>query len=70
MARLLVKNGHHENTCYDEIGLSVWNKDTILHAIKKVYVIFYKRKEIFTMVYYNFCISTLILILEMTTFVI
>lgn len=31
MARVVVKNGHQSDTCYDEIGFLAWNKDIGLH---------------------------------------
>jgi len=33
MARVVVKNGHQSDTCYDEIGFLAWNKDTGLRLV-------------------------------------
>ena len=60
MARLVVKNGHQNDTCYYEIGLHSQNIDTILGQhlthLGGVYVII-KGDKIFTLTSYNFCIS-------------
>ena len=72
MARFVVKNGHKKDTCFDEFGLCAQNIDTILDSIVNtigtVYVINWKRKRIFNLTSYDYCISTPTLKVEMTIF--
>ena len=69
MARFIVKNGHHKDMCYDEIGLCAQNIDTFLGSIINTIGDHIERRRTFNLMSYNFCISTLILKLKMTTFV-
>ena len=69
MAQLLIKNGHQKDISYDEIGLCAHNLSIILGSVfitqlrRPLWSLKEKLDVIFN--YYNFCISTLILKLEM-----
>lgn len=71
MARRVVKNKHQNNMWCNAIGLCARNTDTILgsvvkHSWKGLYEHF-KRKRIYTLTSYKFCISSSILEHEMTS---
>ena len=74
MARLVVKNRHQNDTCENENGLCPLNLLTILglvvSTIGEGLLHHFKRKRIFVLTSYNFCISTSIVKLDMRIFVI
>jgi len=57
MAKLVIKNGHQNDMCHNEFGISVH----IINKARKSYVTIWRERKCFILISYNICIRILIM---------
>lgn len=57
MAKLVIENGHQNDMCHNEFGISVH----IINKARKSYVTIWRERKCFILISYNICIRILIM---------